>query len=230
MCGRLVGGHLTQAQMLAILEGFLYGAPVPDADAPEARSGWNIKPTQRIHMICQDTEAFIATSARWWFVPHWFKGDVKDWKQTTFNARIETAAEKPTFRTAWKSSRCIIPAVGYYEWSGPKNDRKPNFITLEKNAPLIFFAGLCSTLQDGTRTCTILTREPAAQIAHIHTRMPVILKQDELTPWINNEMETTAAQEALGTGWEGRFKFHEVNRFGRDDDDPELIEPIDRLL
>lgn len=228
MCGRLVGGNLTQAQMLAIMEGFLY--VVPDTDAPEARSGWNIKPTQPIHMVSQGAESFVATSARWWFVPRWFKGDVKEWKQTTFNARIETAAEKPTFRTAWKTSRCIIPAAGYYEWSGPKSDRKPNFITLETNAPLIFFAGLCSRLQDGSRTCTILTREPAEQIAHIHTRMPVILKQDELSPWVNGEIETPDAKEALGAGWDGRFRFHEVNKFGRDDDGPELIEPIDRLL
>ncbi|WP_299850801.1 SOS response-associated peptidase [uncultured Roseovarius sp.] len=230
MCGRLVGGNLTQAQMLAILERFLYGALVPDADAPEAKTGWNIKPTQHIHMVCEDAGSLIATSARWWFVPHWFKGNVKEWKQTTFNARIETAANKPTFRTAWRSARCAIAAIGYYEWSGPKNDRRPNYITVETNAPLIFFAGLHSKLNDGTRTCTILTREPAPQIAHIHNRMPVLLTTDEVASWVSGETTSTAAQNALGTSWEGRFKFNEVNKFGRDDDGPELVEPIDRLI
>ena len=228
MCGRFTADNLTQAQMLEIMRGFLDGPVVPDSDTVEARTGWNIKPTQPVHIAYEEGGSFTATSARWWFVPHWFKGNVKDWKQTTFNARIETAADKPTFRTAWKSSRCAIPAVGYYEWSGPKNDRRPNYITLETNAPLIFFAGLCSKLADGTRTCTILTREPAEQIAHIHNRMPVILTTDELSSWISGEMTTTVAQNALGTGWDGRFKFHEVDKFGRDDDGPDLIEPIDR--
>ena len=216
--------------MLDILEGFLYGAPVADGDAPQAQAGWNIKPTQQINMLCQDGSELLFTTARWWFVPHWFKGDVKDWKQTTFNARIETAAEKPTFRTAWKTARCVIPASGYYEWSGPRNARQPNYITLETNAPLLFFAGLFSRLRDGTNTCTLLTRAPAEQIAHIHTRMPVLLRQDELTPWISGEMTTSVAQNALGAGWDGRFKFHQVNKIGRDDDGPELIEPVERLI
>lgn len=216
--------------MLAIMENFLYGTPLPDTNAPKAQCGWNIKPTQHVQIACHEAGDFIATSARWWFVPHWFKGDVKDWKQTTFNARIETAAEKPTFRTAWKASRCAIPAIGYYEWSGPKNDRRPNYITVETNTPLMFFAGLHSKLNDGTRTCTILTREPAQQISHIHNRMPVILAQDELASWIKGESKTTVAQETLGAGWDGRFKYHEVRKIGRDDNGPELIEPIDKLI
>jgi len=230
MCGRLVGGNLTQAQMLAILENFLYGTPLPDTNAPKAQDGWNIKPTQQIHIVCQEDGDYVATSARWWFVPHWFKGDVKDWKQTTFNARIETAAEKPSFRTAWKASRCAIPAIGYYEWSGPKKDRQPNYITLESNTPLMFFAGLHSKLGDGTRTCTILTREPVQQISQIHNRMPVILTHDELAPWVSGEITTDVVQNDLGTGWDGRLKFHKVRKIGRDDDGPELIEPIDKLI
>ena len=69
-----------------------------------------------------------------------------------------------------------------------------------------------------------------SEIAHIHNRMPTILSYDELAPWINGEITTDVAQTALGTSWEGRFKFHEVRKFGSDDDGPELIEPIDKLI
>lgn len=217
---------MTQRQMLAILERFLYGAPKTDPDAQDVRPSWNVKPTQPVQIVGQRDSDFLLTSARWWFVPHWHKGDVKDFKATTFNAKIETADKKPVFRTAWASSRCVIPALGYYEWSGPKNDRRPNYITVETNAPLVFFAGLHSRLPDGTRTCTILTREPCPQIAHIHNRMPVLLTTDEIAPWVNGEISTTFAQNALGVSWEGRFKFHEVAKMSRDSDGPELIEPI----
>ncbi|WP_299735335.1 SOS response-associated peptidase [uncultured Roseobacter sp.] len=227
MCGRLVGGNLTQAEMLAIIENFVYGKTSIDEDARQPATGWNIKPTQSVSMIRQKDEGYLLTTARWWFVPHWFKHDVKDWKQTTFNARIETAAEKPTFRTAWNHARCAIPAIGYYEWTGPKNDRRPNYITIQTNVPMLFFAGLHSTLPDGTNTCTLLTREPSKQIAHIHNRMPVLMTQDELNGWIRGEITTTVAKNSLGMGWEGRFKYHEVNKIGRDDDGPELIEPIE---
>lgn len=226
MCGRLVTGDYTYAQMYEILRRFLNGAKISDSEASAARGGWNIKPTQQLNMLAHEGGAYVATSARWWFVPHWFKGDVKGWKQTTFNARIETAAEKPTFRTAWESARCVIPAIGYYEWTGPKKDRRPNYITVKTNAPLIFFAGLHSKLRDGTRTCTILTREAAPQIAHIHHRMPVILTADEIDSWTTGQLTTAAAQNALGMGWGGRFRFYEVRKLGRDAEGPELIEPI----
>lgn len=229
MCGRFANPDKTQAEMLEIVEGFLYTSPVIDPDAPMVASGWNIKPTQHIRMIYQRDDDIVATAARWWFVPDWFKGSVKQWKPTTFNARIETAPEKPTFRKAWSSSHCIIPALGYYEWSGEKSDRRPNYITLDTNEPSIFIAGLHSVLADGTRTCTMLTREASPQIAHIHPRMPIILTSEEIKLWIGGKLATNV-QSTLGTGWDGRFKFHEVRKFGRDDDDPALIEPIDRLI
>ncbi len=95
---------------------------------------------------------------------------------------------------------------------------------------MLFFAGLHSTLPDGTKTCTLLTREPSEQIAHIHNRMTVLMTQDELNGWIRGEITTTVAKNSLGMGWEGRFKYHEVNNIGRDDDGPELIEPIEKLV
>jgi len=187
---------------------------------PEVAPSYNIKPTQSVQMAYSGPNGLQADVARWWFVPHWHKGDVKDWKATTFNARMETAHEKPVFRTAWKSQRCVIPASGYYEWTGEKGKKQPWVISVEQNAPVFFFAGLYSTLQDGTKTCTIVTREAEASIKELHHRMPVILTADQLEPWMNCE-----ANDSVGLGW--AFNFHKVARFGIKDDGPQLIDRDD---
>ncbi len=225
MCGRFVAAEgLTWAQIYAIQRGFLdAGGALKVDDAPAAAQGFNIKPTQQVAIAFAQGDDLVASSARWWFVPHWHKGDVADWKATTFNAKIETAAEKPTFRDAWKTGRCLIPARGYYEWTGKKGGKQPWFIAPLSNEPAFFFAGLASTLANGLRTCTLLTRPAAPEIAHIHSRMPVMLRDDQVGPWLRHEAGDDAARDSLGTGW--NFRAHTVRRFGLHDDGPELIEP-----
>jgi len=221
--------------MLEIQEHFLYGTAISvetrrRMDEGPFEASYNIKPTQHVPALYIEDGEIQLCSARWWFVPHWHKGPAKDWKATTFNAKLEDAANKPSFRTAWKTSRCIIPATGYYEWTGEKGQKQPHFIRVQSNLPCMMFAGLRSTLQDGTDTCTIMTRAVDKAIGHIHHRMPVILSPDEVKAWLtySNETKTDIAQ--LGTAWAGRFQSHEVERFGRDDDAPELIEPIRKLF
>lgn len=211
MCGRYVLGDSTWAayhDALSIIR--------PDP----AVISYNIKPTQTVAMAFQGQNGIQADVARWWFVPHWHKGDVKDWKATTFNARMETAHEKPVFRTAWARQRCIIPATGYFEWTGEKGNKQPWFIGVEQNIPVFFFAGLYSELRDGSKTCTIVTRAADEAIAELHPRMPVILKPDELTLWMQGQND-----EDVGMGH--RFSFHRVARFGIKDDGPHLIDHDD---
>ncbi|WP_120636014.1 SOS response-associated peptidase [Ruegeria sp. EL01] len=223
MCGRFAAGDMTQAQMLEIMRGFLDAPFLADDAAPHV-TGYNVKPTNQIQMAAMIHDEPVLTTARWWFVPHWHKKPVPEWKATTFNAKIETAPEKPTFRTAWKSGRCAIPALGYYEWTGTKGNKQPWYITVKTNQPCFFFAGLHSYMGDGLRTCTILTRDALPQIKDLHARTPVILTSDQVEPWIKGEIGTTEAQNALGAGWDGQFKFHPVRKFGMKDNGPEMIE------
>jgi len=97
---------------------------------------------QTVSMAYMHNDILRADAARWWFVPHWHRGPAADWKATTFNTKIETAHEKPSFRTAWERGRCIIPASGYYEWTGAKGQKTPWFISPQTNLPVFFFAGL----------------------------------------------------------------------------------------
>lgn len=210
MCGRFAQAKLDWPSYFE-----MFG----DIEPPDIPISFNIKPTQDIAMAYMRDGEISTSQARWWFVPHWHRGEVRDWKATTFNAKIETAHEKPTFRTAWRHNRCVIPATGYYEWTGPKGKKQPHYITVEQNIPVFFFAGLYSTLLDGTQTATIMTQEAASQIAELHHRMPVILPADQIEPWLSCENRDY--------GWSGEFKFHTVNSFGIKDDSIELIDTND---
>lgn len=231
MCGRIGHPELTWRQFLLWQEGKLdWDEVYRDQQATDLKYSWNVKPTQSVEIAYADGNALVSNTARWWFVPHWHKGDVRAWKQTTFNARIETADQKPTFRTAWASGRCVVPVSGYYEWTGDKGHKQPWWITVETNAPAMYLAGLFSRPANGPVTAAILTRDALPQIKHIHARTPVILTYDQLWPWVTGAIGTNEAKSALGTGWDGRMKFHEVAPFKRDDDGPHLIEPIHRLF
>lgn len=214
MCGRFILGESSWADYHDALR-IIRGA--------SGHVSYNIKPTQTVSLARMVDGRLTADEARWWFVPDWFDGGTRDWKATTFNARIETAASKPVFRRAWKRGRCILPASGYYEWTGDRSARRPWFVGLTQNAPVFFFAGLCEARSDSALTCTILTREATPELVHLHPRMPVMLTGDELLPWLSGETGDADGRD-LGLGWSGRFVTRPVRPFGRDDDGPELIE------
>ena len=138
---------------------------------------------------------------RWGLIPGW-AGDVRIGYKL-INARAETASTKPSFRAAFRARRCLIPADGFYEWTGRGPARQPWLIGLE-NGALFAFAGLWErwTVPDGQalpaslaaygpgdaiETCTILTTSANEAVAPVHHRMPVILAPDEFDPWLAGE-------------------------------------------
>jgi putative SOS response-associated peptidase YedK len=109
------------------------------------------------------------------------------------NARIETAAEKPMFRSAWKSRRCLIPASGYFEWRevavpDQKKPAKMPFYATRKDGVPLNFAGLWERWgTDQLLTCTMLTTDASEGIKGSHTRMPVMLSPDAFEPWLDGK-------------------------------------------
>jgi putative SOS response-associated peptidase YedK len=88
---------------------------------------------------------------RWWLVPFWHKGALKDFQLTTFNARSETVASAATFREAFKRRRCLVPASCWYEWTGPKGS-KAKWRFTPRGEPWLCFAGIwdrCVTADAG---------------------------------------------------------------------------------
>lgn len=212
MCGRFAAGHLTQAQMQEIVEGFLDAPVLVDKAAPPPEQGYNVRPSQRIATVERAGKGFELSSTPWQIAR--LAG-----KRPLINARIETHG---FWRDYWASGRCLIPALGYYEWAPVGAGKEPFFITVRRNAPVLFFAGFRA--QDGSG-CVILTREPAPQIAHIHNRMPVILSPQEIQAWLSDEVDPATAEAEMGTGWDGRFEFHRVAPLKGGAEGPALIEP-----
>jgi putative SOS response-associated peptidase YedK len=163
-------------------------------------------------------------------VPHWHRKPIAEWKATTFNAKLETARGLPSFRDAWSQGRCVVPVLGYYEWSGPKTNRQPNYIRLEQNQPYMLLAGLQTRLANGLRTCTILTRAALPEIKEIHARMPVALTSDEAEHWLDHDVGDEEIIARYGLGIQGRLQHHRVAKFGGRDDDVSVIDSIDGFL
>ena len=165
-----------------------------EADFPPR---YNIAPTQPVPIVHLDPNGRRALSlVRWGLIPSWVK-DPRDYS-TLINARSETAAEKPAFRAAMRRRRCLFPADGFYEWSGPKGAKHAYLIRPRSGGPMAF-AGLYEHwLGDGSEitSATILTTEANAAVAEVHERMPAILQRDDFAPWL--DCEGTSVKEARG--------------------------------
>lgn len=144
-------------------------------------------------------------SMRWGLIPYWWKKPLKE-LPASFNARAETVDEKPMFRDAFKRRRCIIPASGFYEWTGPKTDRQPHLFTAADGSPVLAFAGLWERWRDPTTreevlSCTMIVSDASAWIGRYHDRMPVILSPKDFDAWLEGTMGKDglrpAAEEAL---------------------------------
>ena len=107
------------------------------------------------------------------------------------NARVETAAEKPTFREAWQRHRCVIPASGYFEWEHDEK-KKPGqkYALLPEDPGLIWLAGLYR-MEEDLPVFVILTRPADSSLAWMHDRMPVMLAWEEARGWIRPEADPT---------------------------------------
>ena len=127
---------------------------------------------------------------RWGLVPSWWPKPLKELKAATFNARAETVADKPFFRDAFRRTRCLIPASGYYEWQNTATGKQPWYFTRADGEPMTF-AGLWDEWKDKAtgevlKSCTMLITEPNDFVAEVHDRMPVVLESKDFASWLND--------------------------------------------
>jgi len=166
----IISGRFAKYRSLQELKAFF---PI-DKAACEVTPNLNIAPVREILAIIQDAGENQLDKFHWGLVPFWAK-DVSVGNRL-INARAETIAEKPSFREAFKSRRCLIPADGFYEWQGGKGKKRPLFITLPDRKPFAF-AGLWETWQhkDGEdasyKSCTIITTRASQSFSTIHKGM-----------------------------------------------------------
>ena len=125
---------------------------------------------------------------RWGLIPNWAK-DAKI-GYSLINARADTVAEKPAFRSAFKRRRCLIPADGFYEWQATGTKvKQPYFIRMMDQEPFAF-AGLWEEWTpegEEIQSCSIITTDPNELMKPIHNRMPAILSANDYTAWLDPE-------------------------------------------
>ena len=144
-----------------------------------------VRPTDIVPVIAPNSQGIrSAFPMQWGF-------STPEKKHSLFNARVETAAAKPTFKEAWKSHRCIVPASYYFEWEHIKNaDGKSRtgqkYAIQPVGSTVTWLCGLYR-IEDGFPVFTILTKEPTPELLKIHDRMPLILPEDKIDEWINPE-------------------------------------------
>jgi putative SOS response-associated peptidase YedK len=156
------------------------------------RPRYNIAPTDRhpVVILADDVEA-RGSGRRLTFAGWGFSRGPK--RPPLFNARSETAALRDSFRHAFAARRCVVPADGFYEWSGPKDARQPHWIH-RRDGRLLLMAGL---YEDGPASdpagpgvpagrFSVLTTSPNQVVARLHDRMPVILEPGDVDGWLRD--------------------------------------------
>lgn len=193
---------------------------------------YNIAPTQQVPVVVQREDGVREVGAmRWGLVPHWVK-DPAAFQANLFNARSESAAEKPSFRDAMRSKRCLLPASGFYEWKSVGGSKQPFHIRRRDGRPLAF-AGLWSAWRKNDAallSCTILTTSANDDLRPLHDRMPVILEADEFASWLDPfERDAHAVEGLLDPAVDGLLEAYPVARAVGNAriDAPDLIERAD---
>ncbi len=177
---------------------------------------YNIAPTQPIAVIHRSERRERAYALmRWGFIPSWARGEhlVRFGSKPLINARSETAADKPAFRNAYRRRRCLVPADGFYEWSGRGAAKKPYAVSCGR---LFAFAALWETAigPDGGEadTVAILTSPAGPDLSSLHPREPVVISPEHYEAWVDgDERDAPALASLLRPRAEGSWTFHAVS-------------------
>ena len=169
-------------------------------ELPDLAPRYNIAPSQdiaAIRYLSNDTPRRL-DMLRWGLIPHWAKDKNIGYKM--INARSETLAEKPSFRSAFKRQRCLIAAGGFYEWQQEGGARQPYYFQL-KNESIFSFAGLWESWTDpdsgSIESCTIITIGANELVRQVHDRMPVIIQAENYDVWLGQNISRETLQQFL---------------------------------
>ncbi len=165
------------------------------AESPNLQPRYNVAPTQSVPVVRAIEGRRSFGMMRWGLVPGWAK-DISI-AARMINARSETVAQKPAYREAFRSRRCLIPADGYYEWQKEDGRRQPYRVTRGDGAPMAF-AGLWERWKarkdsggenpvsagDLVETFSIVTTAASESVGTLHDRMPVVVEPDDFDAWL----------------------------------------------
>lgn len=222
MCGRLAfySPHESVVRLFGV------------GDAPEVEPRYNIAPTQFIAAVRSGEGGDRGLGLLYWgLVPSWARE--KSIGARLINARGETLREKPSFRNAYRRRRCLVLADGYFEWQRGGAVKQPYFIAFADGQPF-GMAGLWETWRDPAsdeplESCCLVTTAPAAEIAHVHDRMPVIVPAAAYEEWLDPANAAVERLDRLLAPWQGGgLRARPVSRRVNDarNQGPDLLEPL----
>lgn len=204
---------------------------------------FNVSPASPVPVLLLNraTEELELVIARWGLIPVWWKEPKPP--RMTHNARSEEAAIKPMWKAALGKSRCLIPALGWYEWKQVErtdpatgeiiNVKQPYFLHIPQTVPFAF-AGLIALWRPASdaqweASCAILTRDAVGPAADVHDRMPVLLSKGQEHDWLDTRITdpARAMASALGTGLSA-LEYHPVSSRVNNsrNDDAGLVEEV----
>jgi putative SOS response-associated peptidase YedK len=159
-------------------------------EVPPLVERYNVAPTQAVLAVREASDRREALFLKWGLVPRWAKDPaVGSW---LINARAETVTEKPSFREAFVSRRCLVPLDGFYEWSRRGDSKRPFYFHMRDGEPFAV-AGLWEMWEGDAaplETCTLLTTEANELLADYHDRMPVILRPEDYDLWLDTGVKS----------------------------------------
>ncbi len=173
---------------------------------------YNIAPSQTVPIVVASQDGLEIRPLRWGLVPHWSKDEKMG--QRLINARAETVHEKPSFRDAFRSKRCLVPADGFFEWQVQNGGKIPQYIT-RTDRNLMAFAGLWSEWKGNSKTLntfTIITTQANRQLEPVHHRMPVILSPESYETWTSNASKPDILKNLLKPLPEGILEYFPVSK------------------
>jgi putative SOS response-associated peptidase YedK len=226
MCGRFVG--------FRNMEELHRHFPI-DKACCETAVNYNVVPSQEVLAIVRRQDKNYLEKFHWGLVPSWAK-DISIGSRM-INARAETVAEKPSFRSAIKKRRCLILADGFYEWKGTKGSKQPFFLRLPEEKPFAF-AGLWEiwgekgAASSPYRSCAIITTAASESVRPVHPRMPVIIKPEKYDQWLDPENRDVNEVLDILSGWHiTELIYHPVSTRVNAvrNNDPENMKPLKQL-
>jgi|ERR1043165_4214253 putative SOS response-associated peptidase YedK len=223
MCGRFV----RRASPDAIAEEFGL------LNVPTMEPQYNIAPSQPVAVVRQVAQKPELAFLRWGLIPSW--ADDPSYGNSKANARSETVAVKPSFRSAFRSRRCLVVADGFYEWQAANGHKLPYFIRLKSDRPF-GLAGLWERWEKGEQpieSCTILTTDANDLMKPIHERMPVIIPKGQYDLWLDPRChDTEKLMKLLGPYSAEEMLAYRVSKLVNSpkNDSPKCIDPLPTLL
>lgn len=207
-------------------------------ELPPFTARFNIAPSQPVPVVRlqpeQQQRQRELVWLQWGLIPSWAESAALG--SRLINARAESAAEKPAFRTAFRRRRCLVVADGFYEWQAIDKAKQPYFIHFRDDCPFAF-AGLWESWEGPDHsmleTCTIITTEPNELIKPIHNRMPVILPPEAYATWLNPAVQEPRRLASLLVPYSGdALQAYPVDSFVStpSHDSPRCVEPAKGLL